>query len=62
MTTNNRQVDTKFNSKQSIDLEVVRSGIYGGKEVKGGDIIKVSKTEAKRILTIHKGLFRIKID
>lgn len=62
MTGLNRQIDTKFNSKQTIDLEVTRAGIFKGKETKVGDIISVSNTEAKRILTIHKGLFRVRID
>lgn len=60
----NRQITTGFNKdiQDTLVLEVVRSGIYSAKEVKTGDTISVSKTEAKRILTIHKGLFKIKID
>lgn len=62
MDTLNRQVRTDFNKdSSSIELEVVRAGIYAGKNITAGEIVKVSKSEAKRILTIHKGLFKIKI-
>ena len=62
--TSNRQINTGFNKSQdeTMDLEVTRAGIFKGKETKVGDVISVSKSEAKRILVIHKGLFKIKID
>lgn len=60
--TQNRQIDTKSNLNPTVQLEVTRSGIMRGKQLEQGEVIEVSKTEAKRMLTIHKGLFKIKID
>ena len=63
MNTFNRQVRTDHNKEMdsTIELEVVRAGVYQGKKLGAGETVSVSKSEARRILTIHKGLFKIKI-
>lgn len=63
MNTLNRQIRTDHNAQadSSIELEVVRAGVYQGKKLETGEVVTVSKSEARRILTIHKGLFKIKI-
>lgn len=60
----NRQINTGFNkaSSQNITLEALKSTVYKGKGVNVGSTISVDKTEAKRILTNNKGVYKIKMD
>ena len=60
----NRQIKTDFNNalEGNMQLEAIRNGIYAAKSVKAGEVITVTKSQARRILAIHKGLFKIKID
>lgn len=64
MTASNRQINTGFNTQkdQLIVLEATQPAKHEGKEVHAGETIRVSKSEAKRILAQAKGFFRIKMD
>jgi hypothetical protein len=59
----NRQINTGFDSnKQLITLEVLKDTKLNGKDRKTGERVEVSKSEAKRLLTISSAYFRISMD
>lgn len=63
--TKNRQISTRFNDEQAtgmIVLEAVKELDYGTKALKPGETVKVSRSEAKRLLTLRRDAFRIKMD
>ena len=63
MTTTNRQINTGVKDKaQTITLEATKETKHDGKAITAGETVSVSKSEAKRLLTQSKGLFRIKMD
>lgn len=62
MTTFNRQINTgSEKSNQMITLEATQNTTFRGKSIRAGQSITVSKSEAKRVLTMGK-VFRIKLD
>jgi hypothetical protein len=61
--TSNRQINTGFDAKaQMITLEATKIVSYDGKQIDAGQSVTVSKSEAKRLLSLSKGVFRIKMD
>lgn len=60
MVTSNRSINTGFDpKKQTITLETLQSGEYNGKKFAAGETIEVSRSEAKRLITQNKQLFKI---
>lgn len=63
VTTNNRSINTGHAPEQQmIVLEFIRDGKFNGKEVKAGQTIKCTRSEARRFLSIDKSLLRILLD
>lgn len=62
VTTMNRQVKTGFDAKKDgMTLEVVKECRYFGKLYRAGEVIAMSKSEARRLLATLKDSFRIKV-
>jgi uncharacterized protein YfdQ (DUF2303 family) len=62
MTSMNRQMNTGAENKgQMITLEATQNTTFRGKSVQAGQSVTVSKSEAKRLLSMAK-VFRIKLD
>lgn len=61
--TMNRQITTGFNAshEQLIELEALKDTKHDGKPIKAGEVVRVSKSEAKRLLTSAKDTFRVSI-
>ena len=63
-TSKNRSINTRNNNgeidSQMITLEVIHDTKHNGSEVKAGETITVSKSEAKRLIAVAKSSYRIK--
>jgi len=59
----NRQINTGFNASkdQKIELEATKETQHNGKTLAAGEVVQVSKSEAKRLLATSKGTFRIRM-
>lgn len=63
MVAKNRQIKTGHDSQRDMmNVEVVMSGKVLGKEVTAGEIITCTKSEAKRLLSVNKKMFKITLD
>ncbi len=62
MNTSNRQVTTNFNERREMPMtiEVLKDTRYYGKLYRAGQEIEVSRSEAKRLMTVSREYFRIK--
>lgn len=59
----NRQIKTGHNQDQAMIILVAKKDCaFNGKALKNGDILKCTKSEAKRILSMDKSSFEIKLD
>lgn len=60
--TMNRAITTGHNENvgsQMIELEVLADTMLNGTSHKAGETVKVSKSEARRLLTVRKSTFRV---
>ena len=56
----NRQINTGFNPKaQKITIEALSNTKYNGKDLAAGETVEVSRSEAKRLVTMKRELFKI---
>ena len=63
MTTTNRQIKTGHNIDQTLIVLIAKNATkFNGKSINKGEIIKCTKSEAKRILSLDKSSFEIKLD
>lgn len=63
MTTTNRQINTGFNPAESkMKLKVLNSGHILGRKVEAGEVIEVTKSEARRLMATDKKMFKVSLD
>ena len=62
-TPSNRAINTGHNpADQLITLEATEDVKYAGRTLQKGEAVEVSKSEAKRLLTLSKGKLQIRMD
>lgn len=58
-----RQIKTGHNVKQiGMTLEAQKEVTIGGKKMKAGDTIEVTRSEARRLMVLDKTMFKVLLD